>query len=362
MHAGSDLDGCLAWLIESLRLTRQRPMTSGGTADEPVHRILRTMIVGGPRGWDAKELADVLGSTPQAVHHHLRRLVETGLIRALDDRSGWRQHFLRGGTISTAIERLTEESRTVLSSRLAELGRHWIREDEVDPRASLDADPPPLHVHVTEWCPPRTADASALTMWMDGLGMLGERSSSALNRGSDHERILLLLLARTDSASAGSIASDLDITTSKATRVLERFRASGLVERVPQHGILGLMIWQRMRAQLDRRGPAWIRGRGGLDRFLSNADAEAILEGLTSGDLDPDDFEQRLSVMSIEDQAVLLNLLGGRLPMGYRMVAGTARGCARVVLDRFDPVLRRLERVGRMIEDNTAPDAVDGDR
>ena len=79
-----------------------------------------------------------------------------------------------------------------------------------------------------------------------------------------------------------------------------------------------------MRAQLDRRGPAWIRGRGGLDRFLSNADAEAILEGLTSGDLDPDDFEQRLSVMSIEDQAVLLNLLGGRLPMGYRMVAGTA--------------------------------------
>ena len=85
------------------------------------------------------------------------------------------------------------------------------------------------------------------------------------------------------------------------------------------------------------------------------------MEGLTSGDLDPDDFEQRLSVMSTEDQAVLLNLLGGRLPMGVSDVAGTARGCAQAVLDRFDPVLRRLERVGRMIEDNTAPDAVDGD-
>ena len=50
------------------------------------------------------------------------------------------------------------------------------------------------------------------------------------------------------------------------------------------------------------------------------------------------------------EQMLLLNLLGGRLPLGHRM-AGEAPGeVARRVSERLDRVLRRMRRVADLVE------------
>ena len=51
------------------------------------------------------------------------------------------------------------------------------------------------------------------------------------------------------------------------------------------------------------------------------------------------------------DQMLLLNLLGGRLPLGYRMIGESPDVAKQSVITRLDRVLRRIRRVGDMIEE-----------
>ena len=48
---------------------------------------------------------------------------------------------------------------------------------------------------------------------------------------------------------------------------------------------------------------------------------------------------------------LLLNLLGGRLPMGYRMAGTSAGAVQRRVQDRLDRVLRRMVRVAGLLDE-----------
>jgi hypothetical protein len=48
---------------------------------------------------------------------------------------------------------------------------------------------------------------------------------------------------------------------------------------------------------------------------------------------------------------LLLNLLGGRLPLGYRMIGESSEAAKQNVIARLDRVLRRIRRVGDMIEE-----------
>ena len=56
---------------------------------------------------------------------------------------------------------------------------------------------------------------------------------------------------------------------------------------------------------------------------------------------------------------LLLNLLGGRLPMGYRMSGQTLASVQRSVQDRLERVLRRMVRVADLLAAATNDDAVD---
>ena len=53
---------------------------------------------------------------------------------------------------------------------------------------------------------------------------------------------------------------------------------------------------------------------------------------------------------------LLLNLLGGRLPMGYRMAGTSAGAVQRRVQDRLDRVLRRMARVAGLLDEALATD------
>ena len=53
------------------------------------------------------------------------------------------------------------------------------------------------------------------------------------------------------------------------------------------------------------------------------------------------------------DQMLLLNLLGGRLPLGYRLIGNTISESKQNMVARLDRLLRRIRRVqdGTMIEE-----------
>ena len=55
--------------------------------------------------------------------------------------------------------------------------------------------------------------------------------------------------------------------------------------------------------------------------------------------------------ISASDQMLLLNLLGGRLPLGYRLIGSSLADSKQNITTRFDRLLRRIRRVGAMIEE-----------
>ena len=127
-----DVDGLIAWLIDTLALVRKR---GEATADHgragSVHRLLRDHLIGRPeQSWDAQMLADELAQMPASLNHHLARLVETGLIGFTNEGKGWRKYYLRGGSLSNAVAYLQQHSRLLLQQRFEFINQRWNRSGE----------------------------------------------------------------------------------------------------------------------------------------------------------------------------------------------------------------------------------------
>ena len=75
---------------------------------------------------------------------------------------------------------------------------------------------------------------------------------------------------------------------------------------------------------------------------------------LKKGKLNPEIVEKTLEKVKPEDQMLLLNLLGGRLPLGYRMAGDSAPQCAELCMAKLDRVLRRIRRVAEQLEKSLA--------
>ena len=58
--------------------------------------------------------------------------------------------------------------------------------------------------------------------------------------------------------------------------------------------------------------------------------------------------------ISPDEQMLLLNLLGGRLPLGHRMVGYTSDEVHREIASRIDRTLRRMRRVAQLLEQSMA--------
>ncbi len=90
--------------------------------------------------------------------------------------------------------------------------------------------------------------------------------------------------------------------------------------------------------------------KGGFQRLLNTKQQSALLSQLKKGKLTVEDVESAVKSVEPSEQMLLLNLLGGRLPLGHRM-AGEAPGeVARRVSERLDRVLRRMRRVADLVE------------
>jgi len=352
-----DVDGLVAWLIDTLSLVRKR---GDATADHgragPVHRLLRDHLLGVPdQSWDAQMLADELAQMPASLNHHLARLVETGLIGFTNEGKGWRKYFLRGGSLTNAVAYVQQHATLIVQQRFSLLHARWQRSGEPLP-VELPEDEHALFAIGLVDHRPLQADGEGdeLSHWMNDFGLLGERPGAEIAADSLSVRLFSTLLERDLPLSLDEAAEMHGGQKARVGRILDRFRATGMVERVPRTDRLNTALWTAMTTQHQRRGEDWMLKKGGFQRLLNEKQQSALLQALGKGALTIDDVANHLASVEAREQMLLLNLLGGRLPMGYRMSGASAAAVQRRVQDRLDRVLRRMVRVAGLLDEALA--------
>jgi len=348
-----DIDSLVSWFIDTLSLVRKRgeDMADHGNAN-PVHRLLRDYLFAQPEiGWDAQMLADELALTPASLNHHLTRLVQSGIIGYTNEGKGWRRYYLRGGTISKAIELFSIQCSTIVNQRLQLIEENWTR---TSPRLILELpekDRPPLTLGIVDHRPlVPESEESILSQWMGDFGLLGERPGKEAKADSISVRLFELLLSRDSPLSLDEASEILEGPKARIGRIMERFRSSGMVERIPRTDRLAVALWSAMTAQHQRRGEDWMLKKGGFQRILKTKQQSSLLMKMKKGKLTVDDVGAEVKKVEPQQQMLLLNLLGGRLSLGHRMNGEDAGQVMRNVQDSLDRVLRRMRRVAEMVE------------
>ena len=350
-----DLDSLVSWFIESLCLIRKKgeEMADGGKAN-PVHRLLRDYLFAQPEiGWDAQMLADELALTPASLNHHLTRLVQAGIIGYTNEGKGWRRYYLRGGTITNAIELFSLQCKTIVAQRLDLVEKMWGRGN---PRLVLEIpenDSPPLTLGIADHRPlVSDSDESVLSQWMGDFGLLGERPGKEIKADSVSAQLFELLLTRDAPLSLDEAVEHVGGQKPRIGRIMERFRSSSMIERIPRTDRLAIALWTAMTTQYQRRGEDWMLKKGGFQRILNTKRQSSVLMKLKKSKLTIEEVESEMKGIEPKQQMLLLNLLGGRLPMGHRMSGEDAVQTIRKVQDQLDRVLRRMRRVAEMLESN----------
>lgn len=346
------IDRLIGWLVESFCFVRRK---GDATADfgsaAPIHRMLRDHFLKNPnKSWDAQELSDDLAMTPAALNHHLARLSQSGLLSYSNEGKGWRTYNIRGGNLLHALEFCFSQYSLILGYKMEWLGEYWKREGLTLESEISEESQRPLSLSIVDYRPPQDG-ASDLTQWMADFGLLGDRPGAELLSGSISEQLFNVLLTTETPLSLDDLHEQFGGQKARLGRILERFRACGLVERIPRTDRLSTALWSAMIAQHQRRGEDWLLKKGGFMRIVPEKEHASLLQPLNKGKLTIEDVRAAMQRISSPDQMLLLNLLGGRLPLGYRLVGSTLIDCKENITTRLDRLLRRIRRVGTMIEE-----------
>ena len=347
MPTGStDPDVLLAWLLDSMGLVR-RKSESGGIEEGQgaLHRIMTEAFLREPLGgWDAKSLCEVTGLSQTGVHHQLVKLRECGLLSSNTD-GGWHIHVLRGGSISSALELVTNEARTVLKLRLRELSKSIVesegRMSVIAPKETL-----PFRIVISEPGPISEADGHMDSLTRD-LGLSGERARTGDSLASN---ILIELCNSSDPITILALSDKMVETRSRVGRAIDKMRVAGIVERVPMMSRVAQDIFVGIMRQFDARGEDWLMTRGGLGR-LDDSTSKDLISGAKSKSLSIDKVESILADVELDSQKILLNTLGGRMPYGFRVSGKDGDMVMENVMRSTERTLRRLKTVSQRLEE-----------
>ena len=348
MPTGSkDTQVLLEWLIDSLSLVR-RKSESWNINDEPsaLHRMFTGSLLIDPlRGWNTKELGDSCGLSQTAMHNQMLRLRESGLVSS-ELKGRWHIHVLRGGSMTTAVELLGVQARKILEIRLAELSNLIVHSDERMLTGAEDEERK-FKIKIAE--PSATIEGKdRIDSLVEDLGLNGERGKSdddlakkiTIELSQSHRAITLLVLAER-----------LDETRSRVQRVLERLLEMSIIERVAMPDRIAQDVYLGLMRQFDARGQEWLVTRGGLGR-LEPRITKKIISGIKKKELSIDKIQKILEDVEIENQKLLLNTLGGRMPYGFRIAGKDGDEVRERVLNRLDRTIRRLITVAKRIDDS----------
>ena len=342
MPTGSREPGVLLdWLLDSMGLVRR----SGGDESGALHRIMREALLTEPlRGWDSKSIGDQTGLSNTGIHHQMTKLRECGLVTAQVD-GKWHRHVLRGGSMASAARIVEAQAVAILGLRLSELAEIV---EPSDTRMATEAEETdePLSIRVAEPGPtgPGGDPVGALAIDL-GLAGDGRRGDGNLSRGilselcSAHHPVTLLALSERLSESRGRVST-----------VIDRMRSAGIVERAPMVDRIPQDVFAGLVRQFDARGEEWLMTRGGLGR-LDPTVSSALLGAASKGELDIDGVRQALSPVRLEDQRVLLNTLGGRVPYGLRVTGADGATVSTRVMRRAERALRRIRTVAERLDE-----------
>ena len=86
-------------------------------------------------------------------------------------------------------------------------------------------------------------------------------------------------------------------------------------------------------------------------RLIPEKNHPSLLQPLNKGALTIELVQEAMENIDASNQMLLLNLLGGRLPLGYRLIGATIGDSKANMTARLDRLLRRIRRVGTMIEE-----------
>tara|TARA_B100001758_G_scaffold101044_1_gene86446 strand:- start:2985 stop:4067 length:1083 start_codon:yes stop_codon:yes gene_type:complete len=348
MPTGSkDTQVLLEWLIDSLSLVR-RKSESWNINDEPsaLHRMFTGSLLIDPlRGWNTKELGDSCGLSQTAMHNQMLRLRESGLVSS-ELKGRWHIHVLRGGSMTTAVELLGVQARKILEIRLAELSNLIVHSDE---RMLTEAEDEERKFKIKIAEPSATIEGKdRIDSLVEDLGLNGERGKSdddlakkiIIELSQSHRAITLLVLAER-----------LDETRSRVQRVLERLLEMSIIERVAMPDRIAQDVYLGLMRQFDARGEEWLVTRGGLGR-LEPRITKKIISGVKKKELSIEKIQKILEDVEIENQKLLLNTLGGRMPYGFRIAGKDGNEVRERVLNRLDRTIRRLITVANRIDDS----------
>lgn len=90
--------------------------------------------------------------------------------------------------------------------------------------------------------------------------------------------------------------------------------------------------------------------KGGFQRILSNDQQNKLLNKLQKDSLSVSDVEAILGGTDASEQMLLLNLLGGRLPLGYRLAGTEPKDITKRVMLRLERLFSRFERVAKNLD------------
>jgi DNA-binding MarR family transcriptional regulator len=346
--AQSDADILLGWLLDTLGLVRRRSDALTVMASQrPLHRLLKEHLLAEPAvGRDAAYLADALGISATALHHHLNRLHALRLVSSSGGEAGWKSHHLRTGSLSGAVELLSAEVRATLTLRLRPMA-NWRTANNPAPEGATEVERLPFRLTVCE-PGPRLGDADEMEALLTDFGLCGERPGKSADQLTRLAFERLLTTEHPFSLDEG--VNQWSVTRPRLQRTFDRMRAAGMVERVPRLDRLTVILWDAISSQHGRRGVEWLRGRGGFGRLPEKV-ADRVVRSLEKGDFDSEKCATAFDSVSVEEQMLLLNLLGGRLPHGYRLVGETGEDVANEVLLRAERVLTHLASVAKKLEE-----------
>ena len=297
------------------------------------------------RGWNTKELGDSCGLSQTAMHNQMLRLRESGLVSS-ELKGRWHIHVLRGGSMTNAVELLGVQARKILDIRLTELSDLIIDSEE---RMSTDAEDEERRFKIKIAEPSSTIDGKdRIDSLIEDLGLNGERGKSeddlakkiTIELSKSHRAITLLVLAER-----------LDETRSRVQRVLERLLEMSIIERVAMPDRIAQDVYLGLMRQFDARGEEWLVTRGGLGRLESNI-TKKIVTGVKKKSLSIEKVQDILEDVEIENQKLLLNTLGGRMPYGFRIAGKNGDEIRERVLNRLDRTIRRLITVAKRIDNS----------
>lgn len=345
LPAGSrDKSVLLAWILDSMALIRSKG-DGNSIADEQggMHSIVSKCFLSNPRkGWTSAEIGEVTGISSTGIHHQLVKIRESGLVS--DVRSGeGRKYMLRGGSFSNAIEIISADATTIAKQRLSVLYDKVVKSpSRMD--VSAENDSLSFKIDIVELGP--SSEKGVLEELATDLGFGGDRPRA---NDSLHSDVMDILASSNRPLELSILMEKSGGSRARVGRILERMRSGGMVERAVVETRIPVDLFGSLTRQHRSRGSDWLVGRGGLGR-LPDQICRSLIDSLEVGSLTVEEVTNSVKGISLNDRRILLNTIGGRAPLGYRLTGATGEEVAASVLRGLERTLSRIASVAARLD------------